>query len=116
MSNVNIENEIILQLSRKNRMPLQRISSFVSKYLAHLNLIGKHVKTVKINSSSTASLDPDAGKARRQEEKAMTEDKMVGRHHPLNGHEFEQALEDGEGQGSLSGMLQSMGLQRVRQD
>ena len=46
----------------------------------------------------------------------MTEDKMVGRHHPLNGHEFEQALEDGEGQGSLSGMLQSMGLQRVRQD
>ena len=46
----------------------------------------------------------------------MTEDKMVGRHHPLNGHEFEQVLEDGEGQGSLSGMLQSMGLQRVRQD
>ena len=32
----------------------------------------------------------------------MTEDKMVGRHHPLNGHEFEQALEDGEGQGSLA--------------
>ena len=46
----------------------------------------------------------------------MTEDKMVGRHHPLNGYEFEQALEDGEGQGSLSGMLQPMGLQRVRQD
>ena len=28
----------------------------------------------------------------------MTEDKMVGWHHRLNGHEFEQALEDGEGQ------------------
>ena len=41
---------------------------------------------------------------------------MVGRHHPLTGREFEQALEDSEGQGSLSGMLQSMGLQRVRQD
>ena len=26
---------------------------------------------------------------------------MVGRHHQLNGHEFEQALGDGEGQGSL---------------
>ena len=26
---------------------------------------------------------------------------MVGWHHPLDGHEFEQALEDGEGQGSL---------------
>ena len=27
---------------------------------------------------------------------------MVGWHHRLNGHEFEQALEDGEGQGSLA--------------
>ena len=32
----------------------------------------------------------------------MTEDEMVGWHHQLNGHEFEQALEDGEGQGSLA--------------
>ena len=32
----------------------------------------------------------------------MTEDEMVGRHHQLNGHEFEQALRDGEGQGSLA--------------
>ena len=31
----------------------------------------------------------------------MTEDKMVGWHHQLNGHEFELALGDGEGQGSL---------------
>ena len=31
----------------------------------------------------------------------MTEDKMVGWHHQLNGHEFEQALGDGEGQGNL---------------
>ena len=30
----------------------------------------------------------------------MTEDEMVGWHHQLNEHEFEQALEDGEGQGS----------------
>ena len=27
---------------------------------------------------------------------------MVGWHHQLNGHEFEQALGDGEGQGSLA--------------
>ena len=27
---------------------------------------------------------------------------MVGWHHGLNGHEFEQALRDGEGQGSLA--------------
>ena len=29
-----------------------------------------------------------------------TEDEMVGWHHRLNGHEFEQTLGDGEGQGS----------------
>ena len=39
---------------------------------------------------------------RRQEERGMTEDKMVGWHHQLNGHEFDQALGDGEGQGSLA--------------
>ena len=45
--------------------------------------------------------DPDAGKDWRQEEKVMTEDKMVGWHHWLHGHEFEHALGDGEGQGDL---------------
>ena len=32
----------------------------------------------------------------------MTEDEMVGWDHQLNGHEFEQAMEDGDGQGSLA--------------
>ena len=32
--------------------------------------------------------DPDVGKDWRQEEKGMTEDEMVGWHHPLDGHEF----------------------------
>ena len=32
----------------------------------------------------------------------MTEDEMVGWHHRLNGHEFEQAPGDGEGQGILA--------------
>ena len=45
--------------------------------------------------------DPDAGKDRRQEEKGTTEDEMVGWHHWLDGHEFEQALGVGDGQGSL---------------
>jgi len=45
--------------------------------------------------------DPDAGKNWR-EEKGMTEDEIVGWHHRLNGHEFEQAPGDGEGQGSLA--------------
>ena len=33
----------------------------------------------------------------------MTEDEMVGWHHRFNGHEFEQSLGDGEGQGSPLG-------------
>ena len=45
--------------------------------------------------------DPDAGKDWRQEEKGTTEDEMVGCHHRLDGHEFEQALGVGDGQGDL---------------
>ena len=43
--------------------------------------------------------DPDARKDGRQKE--MTEDEMVVWHHRLNGHEFEQTLGDGDGQGSM---------------
>ena len=50
-------------------------------------LIGKHL---------------DAGKDWRQEEKGMTQDEMVGWHHWLYVHEFEQAPGDGEGQGGLA--------------
>ena len=45
--------------------------------------------------------DPDAGKYCRQEEKWVTEDEIVGWHHQLNEHEFEQAPRKSEGQGSL---------------
>ena len=56
--------------------------------------------------------DSDAGKDWRQEEKGTTEDEMIGWLHRLYGHEYEQALGVGSGQGSL----QSMGLQRVGHD
>ena len=45
--------------------------------------------------------DPEAGKDWGQEEKGVTEEEMVGWHQQLNVHKFEQALRDGEGQGSL---------------
>ena len=45
--------------------------------------------------------DPNDGKDWGQEEKGTTEGEMVEWHHQLNGHEFEQALGDGEGQGRL---------------
>ena len=46
--------------------------------------------------------DPDAGKDWRQEDKGTTEDEMVGWHHLLNGHEFEQTPGVGDRQGSLA--------------
>ena len=45
--------------------------------------------------------DPNARKDWRQEEKGTTEDEMFGWHHRLDGHEFEQAVGVGVGQGSL---------------
>ena len=58
--------------------------------------------------------DSGAGKDWGQEEKGMTEDKMVGWHHWLNGHEFEQALGVGDRQGSL--VCYSPWGRRVRHD
>ena len=46
--------------------------------------------------------DRNAGKDWGQEKKGKTEDEMVGWHHRLNGHEFEQTLGDSEEQESLA--------------
>ena len=45
--------------------------------------------------------DPDAGKNWGQDKKGATENEMIGWHHWLNEHEFEQTQGDNEGQGSL---------------
>ena len=52
--------------------------------------------------SQLTGKDPDAGKNLRQEENGTIEGEMVGWHHQLNGHEFEQTLGDGERQESLA--------------
>ena len=44
--------------------------------------------------------DPDARKDWRQKEEGAAEDEMIGWHHRLKGHEFEQTPGDGERQGS----------------
>ena len=54
-----------------------------------------------MNSQLTGK-DDDAGKDGGQEEKRVTEDEMIGWHHRLNGHKFEQTPGDSEGQGSLA--------------
>ena len=46
--------------------------------------------------------DPDAGKDWRWGKKGTTENEMVGRHHWLNGHEFEETPGDSKGQGRLT--------------
>ena len=52
--------------------------------------------------SQLTGKDPDAEKDWGQEEKGMTEGEMVGRHHWLNGHEFEWIPGVGVGQGGLA--------------
>ena len=44
----------------------------------------------------------------------MTEDEMVGWHHRLDGHEFEQAPGDGEGQGSLCAAVRGVAKSQTR--
>ena len=51
--------------------------------------------------SQLTGKDCDVGKDRGQEKKGMKEDEVVGWHHQLNGHEFEQASGNGDGEGSL---------------
>ena len=50
-------------------------------------------------NSQLIGKDPDAGKDWGKDEKRVIEDKMVGWHHGINGHEFEQTPESSEGQG-----------------
>ena len=49
--------------------------------------------------------DPNAGKDWRQEEKGATEYEMVGWHHWLNGHEFEQTTGNSEGQKAWNSLV-----------
>ena len=46
--------------------------------------------------------------------KQYTEDKKVGCHHQFNGHEFEQALGDGEGQGTWHAAVHGVAKSQTR--
>ena len=60
------------------------------------------VSFIEYVKSQLIGKDPDAGNNWRQEEKGTTENELVEWHHWLDGHEFEQAPGDSEGQGSLT--------------
>ena len=56
---------------------------------------------------------PDAGKDWRQE-KGMTEDEMLGWHHWLDGHEFEQVPRVADGQGGLVCIVHGVAKSQTR--
>ena len=57
---------------------------------------------LKLQSFGHLMRIPDSLEKSLMEEKGVTEDEMVAWHHRLNGHESEQALEVGDGQGGLA--------------
>ena len=86
---------------RSNLSILKDISSEYSLELLMLKLKLQYFGHL-IQRTDLQRKDPDSGKDWRQGEKGMTEHEMVGWHHQLNEHEFEQALGVGDGQGGLA--------------
>ena len=58
--------------------------------------------------------DPDAGKDWGQGQKGTTEDEMVGWHHWLSGHEFEQTLRDSEDREAWRSVVHGVATTRTR--
>ena len=91
---------------RSNQSILKEINSEYPSEGLRLKLNLQHFGHLKWRADSLEN--KDAGKDWSQEEKGTAEDEIVGWHHWLNEHEFEQGLGDGEGQVSLP---QSIGSQ-----
>ena len=86
---------------RSNQIILKEISSECSLEGLILKLKLQHFCQMMPRIDSSGK-DPDARKDWRQEKKGTTEDEMVGWHHRLDGHGFEQAPGNSEGQESLA--------------
>ena len=80
----------------KRREKEERLQAF------RVDLRSKPQGNLSSRSNKRPWKDPNSGKDWRQEVKGMIEDEMVGWHHQLNGHEFEQTVWNSEGQGSLA--------------
>ena len=98
---------------RSNQSILTEISPKYSLEGLMLKLKRQYSGHLMWRTDSFIGKDPDTGKDWRQQENGTTEDEMVGWHHQLDGHEFEQATGVRTGKPS---MLQSMGSQRVGHD
>ena len=95
----------LLRVPWTSRLSNQSILKEISSEYSFKGLIDVHAETPILQPPDVKNWlirkDLDARKDWRLEVKGMTEDEMVGWHHWLNGHEFEQAPGAGDGQGSL---------------
>ena len=98
-----VRHDLVTEQQQWNQIRPQRAEAILKKKMHGITLYDfkLYYKSHSNSKSQIIRKGLDAGKDWRQEQKGMTEDEMVGWHHWLNGHEFEQALVGGEGQGSL---------------
>ena len=110
-------NEYELPLSKHSQVILSKSYDFYTFLPPHLSWNSGNQSWIFIGRTDTEAETPilwlsdvenwllrknsDAGRDWGQEKKGMTEDEMVGWHHRLDGHEFQQASGVGDGQGSL---------------
>ena len=101
LSNLVLEMTLESPLDRKEIKPVNptwnQPRTFVGRTAAEAEALILWPPNAK---SRLTGKDSNAGKDWGQEGKGTTEDEMVGWHHRLNGHEFEQTPGDGEGQRS----------------
>ena len=89
--------ELVLETTLESPMDCKEIKSVHPKGNQSWIFIGKTDTEAEVpifwlpdGKNWLIGKDPDAWKDWRQEEKGTTEDRMIGWHHQLNGHEFEQ--------------------------
>ena len=99
---------VALENTLKSPLDSKEIKPINPKGNQHLIFIGRTDPEAEAptlwpsdEKSQLIGKDRDAGKDWGWEEKRAIEDEMVGWHHQLNGHEFEQISGDSDWQGSL---------------
>ena len=95
---------VVLEKNLESPLDCKNIQLVNPEYLLEGLMLKLKFQYFRYLMRRTVSLEMtlDAGKVWRQDKKGMTEDAMVGWHHQLDGHKFEQAPGVGNGQGSLA--------------
>ena len=91
--------KLVLEMTLQSPLDSKEINQLIPKKINSIFI--RKIDAEPDAKSQLFGKDPDAGKDWGQEEKGTTEGEMVGWHHWLTGHEFEQTPRDGEEQGSL---------------